>query len=313
MSDLQEAIALIKAGDRQGGQRMLAAILAGDPTNETAWLWMSGVVEQDEQRAYCLKQILKWNPDHSVAREALACLQEPPPEHGVPPSVDDLTEFKSAAVEGEERPPETVRDGLGIHGSGGGAPVEQAPALAGRDPAMLKDMADFVVAQLSKHESVDNIVLKLCEVSNMSWSEAQAFVESVEEERRQEVVSRRRPVLLLVGAVTLLLGAYLTYNSATYLASFFAVAGEFTENPVMYILGTPALLRRFAALAVGTAILVGGLWGTVRALLPPRDKTTLVSDLEGAGGEGIRSIDDVVGVGIRVGGRTVASSRQKRR
>jgi len=177
---------------------------------------------------------------------------------------------------------------------------------------MMQDMADFVIAQLSKHESLDNIVLKLCEVSGMSWSDTKAFVEQVEKERRPEIASRRRPLLLVVGAVTLAIGAYLAYNSAAYLAAFFAGAGDFADNPLIYILSTPGLAQRVIQLAIATAIIVGGLWGTVRALLPPGERSSLEPGLEGYG-EGTGSIDDVMGLDIRVGGRPVASSRRQSR
>lgn len=45
MSDeLQQAITLIKSGDKQNGRRLLAEILKAEPRNEQAWLWMSSVV-----------------------------------------------------------------------------------------------------------------------------------------------------------------------------------------------------------------------------------------------------------------------------
>lgn len=314
MSDLQGAVALIKAGDRQGGQRLLAEILAREPANEAAWLWMSDVVEQDEQRRYCLKQILKHNPGHGVARAALARLEgSAAGEDAAPRPAGRLAEPALDAGPAQVWQPEEATGGVRVLASGDRAPVWQAPPPPARDPAMEKDMADFVTAQISKHETLDNIVLRLCEVSGMSWPEAKDFVEHVEEERRPEIASRRRPVLLLVGIATLLIGGYLAYTSATYLATFFATAGDIAENPLVYILSTPGLARRVVTLAVAMAVLIGGLWGTVRAMLPPGDRSSLESSLEGAGGEGLRSIDDVMGLDIRVGGQTVASGRRRGR
>ena len=49
MSDkLQQAIALIKAGDRKNGGQLLVAILKAEPDNEYAWVWMSRIVSNDE-------------------------------------------------------------------------------------------------------------------------------------------------------------------------------------------------------------------------------------------------------------------------
>jgi len=65
-------------------------------------------------------------------------------------------------------------------------------------------------------------------------------------------------------------------------------------------------------LAIATAIIVGGLWGTVSALLPPGERSSLEPGLEGLGA-GTGSIDDVMGLDIRVGGQAVTSSRRRNR
>jgi len=82
---LEAAIRLIKSGDLEGGQYLLAEILAREPDNETAWLWMAGAVDDDERRCYCLSRVLQFNPDHALAREALAQLSPPPAPGGTSP------------------------------------------------------------------------------------------------------------------------------------------------------------------------------------------------------------------------------------
>ncbi len=62
-NELKQAITLIKSGDKQNGRLLLVKILKAQPRKETAWLWMSSVVVNDEQRYYCLKQVLKINPN----------------------------------------------------------------------------------------------------------------------------------------------------------------------------------------------------------------------------------------------------------
>lgn len=74
---LQEAIALIKGGDKQAGQRLLTEVLNADPKNETAWLWMSALVTGDKRR-FCLEKVLNINPNHPQAREQLAKLTASP-------------------------------------------------------------------------------------------------------------------------------------------------------------------------------------------------------------------------------------------
>jgi hypothetical protein len=67
---VQQAVALIKSGDRQNGQRLLAEVLRADPRNETAWLWMSTLVDGEKQRR-CLEKVLSLNPNHPQAHELL--------------------------------------------------------------------------------------------------------------------------------------------------------------------------------------------------------------------------------------------------
>jgi len=55
MTDLlQQAIAAIKAGDKVKGQQLIAQVLKADPRSESAWIWMSGIVDTDKQRRDCL-------------------------------------------------------------------------------------------------------------------------------------------------------------------------------------------------------------------------------------------------------------------
>ena len=174
---------------------------------------------------------------------------------------------------------------------------------------MAKDMTDFVIAQIAKHETLDNIVLKLCEVSGMSWAEARTFAERVEQESRPQIARRQRPILLLAGAISLLIGGYLAYNSASSLATLFGTMGSPSENLLSYLLSTPELARRLITLAIATAMLVGGLWGTVRALLPPGQQSLLTPAV---GGAADRSIDDFVGIHVSLREEDVASGRRGR-
>ena len=70
---LQEAISLIKSGDRQGGLQLLSEVLQADPGNELAWLWMSGLVSGEKKR-YCLEKALSINPNNLQAKQQLAQL-----------------------------------------------------------------------------------------------------------------------------------------------------------------------------------------------------------------------------------------------
>ncbi len=98
---LASAIAAAKAGNKAEARRLLSQITRQDPNNESAWLWLSGVVEDDHQRIQCLEKVLKINPANPHALRGLAVLKrqtahaqrgketprpEPPPILTAPPA-----------------------------------------------------------------------------------------------------------------------------------------------------------------------------------------------------------------------------------
>lgn len=74
--NLQQAIAAIKAGDKEVGKKLLIEVLKGDRNNENAWLWMTKVVNSNSERQKCLQTVLKINPDNEIAQRGLEILQQ---------------------------------------------------------------------------------------------------------------------------------------------------------------------------------------------------------------------------------------------
>jgi hypothetical protein len=72
---LEQAIESIRTGDTENGKRTLARILQANPHNETAWLWMSAVVDSDKRRIHCLERVLEINPANEQARMGLQQLE----------------------------------------------------------------------------------------------------------------------------------------------------------------------------------------------------------------------------------------------
>lgn len=100
MSDkLNQAITTIKAGDKQTGKQLLIEILKVEPRNENAWLWMTQVVSEKEERVKCLERVLKINPNNEVAQKGLARLK--PVE--VPDLNDIALDTKNIVVQTKER------------------------------------------------------------------------------------------------------------------------------------------------------------------------------------------------------------------
>jgi hypothetical protein len=75
---LNQAILAAKAGRKAEARSLLEAVLNADERNEQAWLWLSGVVDDAEERVICLENVLIINPGNQAARQGLAALQATP-------------------------------------------------------------------------------------------------------------------------------------------------------------------------------------------------------------------------------------------
>lgn len=71
---LQEGIKAAKAKKADEAFALLSQVTEMEPRNEMAWLWLSAVVETDEERVVCLQNVLALNPHNSYARKGLTTL-----------------------------------------------------------------------------------------------------------------------------------------------------------------------------------------------------------------------------------------------
>lgn len=72
---LQEGIAAAEAGQREQARERLMQVVEREDENVTAWLWLSRVVDTDEDRQVCFENVLTLDPDNREAQEGLAALR----------------------------------------------------------------------------------------------------------------------------------------------------------------------------------------------------------------------------------------------
>lgn len=72
---VQRGAQALRAGRLALAQETLRRAVALDEQYELGWLWLSGVVD-DQEKVACLRKVLEINPDNVRAREGLAQLQE---------------------------------------------------------------------------------------------------------------------------------------------------------------------------------------------------------------------------------------------
>jgi tetratricopeptide (TPR) repeat protein len=68
---LRSGIEAAKIGDQAQARESLLAVVDADQENEEAWLWLSSVVESDEDRRVCLENVLVINRDNTAAKRGL--------------------------------------------------------------------------------------------------------------------------------------------------------------------------------------------------------------------------------------------------
>jgi NOL1/NOP2/fmu family ribosome biogenesis protein len=125
---VREGVAALKAGKKDEARTLLMKAVEIDQHHEEAWLYLSGVVETEEDQQTCLENVLAINPANERARKGLQYLEQkrtgvvpapPPPRPAAPPppaaskrAADMSTSVEWAAPADESSAPAPVRKGM---------------------------------------------------------------------------------------------------------------------------------------------------------------------------------------------------------
>jgi tetratricopeptide (TPR) repeat protein len=71
----QRGVAAARGGQKRVAAGLLSRSLRLDPRNEAAWLWLSGVLENPQQVAFCLQAVLRINPANERALKGMRWLE----------------------------------------------------------------------------------------------------------------------------------------------------------------------------------------------------------------------------------------------
>lgn len=107
MSDLENAIQLIRQGRRTEAQLALQSLIKSDPKNIPAWFWYVETCSTTEKRIQTLEMCLKMNPGNAQVEQALqkfratlpATPVQPEPPKPAPPSTFSYHEENPAPVQ----------------------------------------------------------------------------------------------------------------------------------------------------------------------------------------------------------------------
>lgn len=115
-----------------------------------------------------------------------------------------------------------------------------------------QEAVDFVVRELGKHHTRNDIIEKLCETSGLNWKDAEKFVQQVETENQGTIALRQSPLVTLIGLGTVLGGIGLMAWMA--IATLSGINIYFLSFPVPY-------LGNLVYFGTGLAMFGGALWG----------------------------------------------------
>ncbi|HEY4691422.1 MAG TPA: hypothetical protein VIK33_19090 [Anaerolineae bacterium] len=276
-TELDQAITVIRAGDKQAGRWLLAQALQANPREDKVWVWMSAVVDTDAQRRECLERALAINPNNELARRGLAKLCQPPAPPALPREVTPLPSVESPSL---GTPLEACRAADTMRGSpglvvapleitarpdaprpGDGSPkrAEEVERSASGSGSTNQSLVDFVVGELSRNRPRNDIVMALCSRMNYSWNEAEKLIQKVERESRKQITVRRSPFLMVLSIGTII-GGLLLAGFGLYELSQGVLFFSVDLIVVYFQMPTPIMV------ITGLAMIGGGAWGALRTI-----------------------------------------------
>ncbi|HSF83570.1 MAG TPA: tetratricopeptide repeat protein [Anaerolineales bacterium] len=82
---LREAVEAIRQNQRVRARDLLTRLLRADQSNPVYWLWMSSVVDTSKEHIYCLKNVLRLDPENHSAKQGLILVGAIPADDSVTP------------------------------------------------------------------------------------------------------------------------------------------------------------------------------------------------------------------------------------
>ena len=82
---------------------------------------------------------------------------------------------------------------------------------------MKKQIADFILTKLFRTASEDDIIYSVCQKTGLDWEAAQALVQQVKDEHREEIEARQIPVKSILAFGFYILGILLIVAPLVYL------------------------------------------------------------------------------------------------
>lgn len=118
-----------------------------------------------------------------------------------------------------------------------------------------EEITAYVIKELGKHHSRDEIIHNLCEQTGMKWPEAEKVVRQVAAEHSQEIKARQSPLVIALGVISIIGGVGLIIYCAAYFLSF-------TQENIPNVAGNGrGAIYAIGALFTGITLIAGAMIG----------------------------------------------------
>lgn len=123
---------------------------------------------------------------------------------------------------------------------------------------MRERTVEYVVKELGKHHSENDIIRTVVHLEDVSWEEAKRMVAAVKVRCKGRIVRRQSPILVAIGMVTFLGGAALAVGMM--IVTVLGINLFFLSFPIPYSGNVIYFLT-------GLGMMAGAAWGTGSAML----------------------------------------------
>ncbi len=113
---------------------------------------------------------------------------------------------------------------------------------------MNKEQAvEFVVRELGRSNSRNEITRQLCEETGMGWPQAAEFIQHVEAKYAQEITLKKSPIVVLLGGTIFIAGIILSgmivfFTLNGYIIFFLSLPIPYLGNLVYFVLGIAMMI-----------------------------------------------------------------------
>jgi len=115
------------------------------------------------------------------------------------------------------------------------------------------EATEFVIRELGKLHSRNDIIQKLCNATNMNWGQAEKFVRQVEVQNSGRIAQNQIPMVAILGGFTIIAG--LAVSSFIIYETLHGFIIFFLRLPIPY-------LGNIVYFLIGVSMVAGGLRGT---------------------------------------------------